>query len=110
MFRSLQRNEVLNDCKQTKAKTDQAFKSADMAAESFSPAHCEDFRTIKDFHGIPGGETDGEEREENKPNRNSESTAKGEKTMRSYSAAMSELPERKCHYEDERERERRDMS
>lgn len=32
--------------------------SADMAAESLSSAHYRHFRTLKHFHGIPGGEMD----------------------------------------------------
>lgn len=32
---------------------DWTFISADMAAESLSPARCRHFRTIKHFHGIP---------------------------------------------------------
>lgn len=32
---------------------DSLFVSADMAAESFSPAHCRHFKTIKHFDGIP---------------------------------------------------------
>lgn len=53
--------------------------SADMAAESFSLAHCRHFRTIKHFHGIPwrrdgwrwrkrGGEEGRDEGKEEKPN------------------------------------------
>lgn len=56
---SLQEGKPLNNCKQTKAKTNQTIISADMSAESFSPAHCRHFTTIKHFHGIPGGEMDG---------------------------------------------------
>lgn len=44
---------LLNDCKQTRAKMNQTFMSADKSAESFSPAHRGNLRTIKHFHGIP---------------------------------------------------------
>lgn len=46
--------------------------SADMAAESFSPAHCRHFRTIKHFHGIPWRRDGGSEggRDEGKRKKN----------------------------------------
>ena len=46
--------------------------SADMAAESFSPAHCRHFRTIKHFHGIPWRSDGGSEggRDEGKRKKN----------------------------------------